>query len=103
MLLSSSSRKESLGSTPSGMPASGVFFSPQPHVCISLSTCLWQSIVNVSALSKAGEILLSAGYSPHSLREVQHVERFRSNRDCHPGRSVFSVRVRNLVCKDWQI
>ena len=54
---------------PAGCLRAGSFFSL--HNCMSapLSTCLWQSILN--ALSRAGEILLPVGYSPHSfLREA---------------------------------
>jgi hypothetical protein len=55
----------------------------------------------MNALSKAGEILLSAGYQPiFPLREVQHVERFRFYRDRDPG---WLKRVHNLVCKEWPI
>ena len=105
MLLSSSSRKESLpqtstpGSTPGGMPASGVFFrSTTTCPCLSQRLPLAE---HPDALSRAGEILLPVGYLPHFfLREAQHVIRFHFDRD---GCPVCIQRVRNLVCEDWQI
>ena len=100
MLLSSSSRKESLGSTPGGMPAGGVFFAPQLHT--ALLSALAFGRASHDALSRAGAAL-SVGYLPHFLlREVQHVIRFHFDRDRYPDR-LCSVRVRNLVRENWQI
>lgn len=59
--------RDCAGSTPGGMPASGVFSLHKFHVRASLSACLWQSITD--ALSRAGEIILPVGYSPHFFSE----------------------------------
>ncbi len=100
MLLSPSSRKESPGSTLGGMPAGGVFFRSTYFMSVPLSALAFGGASH-DALSRAGEILLPVGYLPHFfLREAQHVIRFHFDRD---GCPVCIQRVRNLVCKNWQI
>lgn len=59
--------RDCAGSTPGGMPASGVFSLHKFHICISLSACLWQSITD--ALSRAGEILFACGLFAHFFSE----------------------------------
>jgi hypothetical protein len=59
MLLSPSSRKESSGSTPGGMPASGVLFSLHNDMPASLSVPAFGG-ASRDAPSRAGEFL-SAG------------------------------------------